>query len=85
MDSSLKIIPHNVEKIPRILWMTWHTKELPPKMKENIELLKKQHQTLEFRIFDIQMCRTFIKTQYGVNCLDAYDSLIPYAFNEYLR
>jgi hypothetical protein len=49
-------------------------------MKENVELLKTQHPILHFNIFDIQMCRTFIKTYFSVETLDAYDSLIPYAF-----
>jgi hypothetical protein len=55
MESSLKIIPQESEIIPKIVWMSWHTKILPPKMKENVELLKTQHPILHFNIFDIQM------------------------------
>jgi mannosyltransferase OCH1-like enzyme len=68
------------EVIPRIIWQTWHTKNLPPKMRETIQILKQQHPGFKHYLYDIPMCRNFIRKYFRPEVLEAYDSLIPYAF-----
>jgi FkbM family methyltransferase len=68
------------EVIPRIIWQTWHTKDLPLKMSETVQNLRQQHPEFKHYLFDIPMCRNFIRKYFRPEVLDAYDSLIPYAF-----
>ena len=66
--------------IPRKIWQTWKTKDLPPKMKECVDLLKQQHTNFEHRVFDDSDCRDFISANFPKEVLIAYDSLIPGAY-----
>jgi len=70
----------NYDKIPRVVYQTWHTYELPPKMKETNEELKKNNPEFEYKLFDDNKCREFIKSYFDVSVLNAYDSLVPGAF-----
>ena len=38
----------NIKTIPLNLFQTWETLDLPPKMKENIEILKKQNPEFKY-------------------------------------
>jgi hypothetical protein len=66
--------------IPLKIFQTWHTKNLPPKMKECVELLKQQNPKFEHYLFDDDDCREFIKDNFSSHVLEAYDSLIPGAY-----
>jgi glycosyltransferase involved in cell wall biosynthesis len=47
--------------IPLMIWQTWHTQDLPPKMAENIEELKQSHSTFKHTLMDTGDCRKFIE------------------------
>ena len=66
--------------MPLTIYQTWYTKNLPPKMKECVELLKKQNPKFEHFLFDDEDCRNFIKTNFSNDVLNAYDNLIPGAY-----
>ena len=66
--------------MPLTIFQTWHTKNLPPKMKENVELLKAQNPKFEHYLFDDNDCREFIQNNFNSDVLFAYDSLIPGAY-----
>jgi mannosyltransferase OCH1-like enzyme len=66
--------------IPLNLFTCWHTKDLPPLMRENYELLKNSHPRFNHYLFDENDCREFIKNNFKQNVLDAYNSLIPCAY-----
>lgn len=66
--------------IPLNIFQTWGTKDLPPKMKENVEELKRQNPEFTYYLYDDNDCREFIKTHFEPNVLAAYDTLIPGAF-----
>jgi len=66
--------------IPLNIFQTWHTNNLPYKMKENINLLIKQNPEFKHYIFDIKKCREFIRIHFDHKVLDAYDNLIPFAY-----
>jgi mannosyltransferase OCH1-like enzyme len=68
------------KKVPFIIYQTWHTKDLPPKMKECVENLKKQNPEFEHHLYDDEDCRQFIKDNFDASVLHAYDSLIPGAY-----
>ena len=66
--------------IPKKLFLTWHTLDFPPKMKENIERLINDNPDFKVHLFDDNMCREFIKTYYPPEVLRAFDVLIPGAY-----
>jgi len=66
--------------IPKKIWQTWKTKDMPPKMKECVDSLKQQHPDFEHTLFDDNDCREFIETNFPKEVLIAYDSLIPGAY-----
>ena len=71
---------HYNSVIPLDIYQTWFTKELPPKMRERVELLKAQNPRFNHHLFDDNDCREFIKTHFKPDVLDAYDKLIPGAY-----
>jgi len=66
--------------IPLDIYQTWYTKELPPKMRERVEILKSQNPRFTHHLYDDNDCREFIKTHFRPDVLWAYDSLIPGAY-----
>jgi mannosyltransferase OCH1-like enzyme len=66
--------------IPLDIYQTWHTKDLPPKMRERVELLKAQNPRFNHHLYDDNDCREFIKTHFKPDVLNAYDRLIPGAY-----
>ena len=67
-------------EIPRVIYQTWHSKSLPPKMAACVDRLKKANPTFEHRLYDDAECRQFIKDHYDADVLEAYDTLLPGAF-----
>ena len=66
--------------IPLDIYQTWTTKDLPPKMRERVEILKRQNPRFRHHLYDDNDCREFIKTHFRPDVLEAYDSLIPGAY-----
>ena len=66
--------------IPLKIFQTWSTKILPPKMKQNVENLRKKHPRFQYFLFDDDDCRNFIKNNFKHDVLYAYDNLIPGAY-----
>ena len=66
--------------IPLNLFQTWSTLELPVKMRENVELLKKQNPEFTHYLYDDAMCRKFIEDNFHEDVVYAFDKLKPGAF-----
>jgi mannosyltransferase OCH1-like enzyme len=66
--------------IPLKIFQTWYTKDLPPKMRERVELLKSQNPKFDHFLFDDNDCANFIKNNFDEDVLFAYDNLIPGAY-----
>lgn len=66
--------------IPLDLYTCWHTKNLPPLMKANYELLIQSNPKIKFHLFDETDCRTFISENFDETVLNAYDKLIPCSY-----
>jgi len=66
--------------IPLDIYQTWYTKDLPPKMRERVETLKKQNPRFNHHLYDDNDCREFIQKHFKPDVLDAYDRLIPGAY-----
>jgi mannosyltransferase OCH1-like enzyme len=78
--STRGVIPSTTGVIPLNMFVTWHTKDLPPLMKLNYEQLQKDNPEFKHHLYDDAECREFIKTNYDSDVLDAFDKLIPGAY-----
>jgi mannosyltransferase OCH1-like enzyme len=66
--------------IPLNIFQTWYTKEIPSKMVETVNLIKKQNPEFKHYLYDDNECMEFIKDNFPPDVLNAYDSLIPGAY-----
>jgi mannosyltransferase OCH1-like enzyme len=66
--------------VPMKLFQTWHTKDLPPKMQENVQNIKKQNPELEYFLYDDNDCIDFIKKHFPDEVVNAYNTLLPGAY-----
>jgi len=74
-----KKIEYNVV-IPLKIYQTWHSKDLPIKMRQSVDKLKLKHPRFEHFLFDDNDCREFIANNFDICVLKAFDSLIPGAY-----
>ena len=72
--------PNYNSVVPRDIYQTWFTKDLPFKMRERVETLKRQNPRFNHYLYDDNDCREFIKTHFKSDVLEAYDRLIPGAY-----
>ena len=66
--------------IPLKIYTTWHTKDLPKKMQENVNKLKEDNQEFEVCIYDENECYNFIKDNFPKEVALAYNTLIPHSY-----
>jgi len=66
--------------IPNNLFLTWHTKDMPPRMKENLERIQNTNLDMNVRFYDMNECREFLATHFPPAILNAYDTLKPIAY-----
>ena len=67
-------------EIPLNIYQTWKTKDLPEKMRENVDRLKLKNPDFEYHLFDDEDCRQFIQNNFEEDVLTAYDKIIPGAY-----
>lgn len=77
---SKPIQPQIYSLIPLNIFQTWHSLELPDKMRENCESLKKDNPEFRYYLYDDQMCRDFIQTHFDEDTVWAFDKLKPGAY-----
>jgi mannosyltransferase OCH1-like enzyme len=65
---------------PKNIYMYWHKLDLPPKMSENVDLIKKLNPEFNIFIFDEEEARNFISKYFTSDILYAFDAFIPQAF-----
>ena len=66
--------------IPLNIYQTWHTKNLPINMFRSINQIKNNNPAFKYHLFDDNDCREFIKNNFPVAVLKAFDKLIPGAY-----
>jgi len=66
--------------VPLNIFQTWHTLDLPPNMKKNVELLQKENPEFKYHLYSDDMCREFIQHNFGKDVLYAFDTLKPGAY-----
>lgn len=73
-------VVNNNNTIPLNLYTCWHTKDLPPKMRENYDNMVKLNPQITFNLYDEIQCREFIEQYFDKTVIDAYDTLIPSSY-----
>ena len=66
--------------IPKVIYQSWKTKNLPENMKENVELVRSLNPEYTYVLYDDGDCRNFLLKECGKEYLDAFDALISGAF-----
>jgi mannosyltransferase OCH1-like enzyme len=66
--------------IPLNIYQTWHTKNLPEKMKNVTEKIILNNPSFNYYLYDDNDCRNFIKDNFEISVLNAFDTLIPGAY-----
>ena len=70
----------NTNLIPLNIFQTWHTNELPPKMKLITEKLKNEHPNFSYYLYTDDCCRKFLKEHFDSEVLYTYNKLLPGAY-----
>lgn len=71
---------HKESVIPCHLYTCWHTKELPPLMKKNYEMIVRNNPEIQVHLYDANECRAFIKLHFDQSVVNAYDTLVPCSY-----
>lgn len=66
--------------IPLNIFQTWHTKQLPQKMRYAVEITKQHNPSFRHYLYDDVECRQFIAQYFDEDILNAYDAIIPGAY-----
>jgi mannosyltransferase OCH1-like enzyme len=66
--------------IPLYIYQTWHTKNLPESMRKTVDNIKINNPSFCHQLFDDNDCREFIKNNFNIEILNAFDNLIPGAY-----
>ena len=66
--------------IPLHVYTCWHTKDLPPLMKENYDFLVNSNPKITFHLYDEKECGRFIRANFEESVFNSYNSLIPCAY-----
>lgn len=80
---SLKMINYELkekyssELVPKQIFQTWHTKEVPPHMAECMERNKKLYPDFKFILFDDNECREYLIKNFPKEYIDTFDKLKP--------
>lgn len=66
--------------IPLNIFQTWHSKDLPPLMKNAVNNIKINNPRFVYYLFDDNECYDFIKNNFDSKILNAFEKLIPGAY-----
>jgi len=66
--------------IPKNIFQTWKTQDVPPKMNKCIKQLQIDNPEFSYYLYDDLMCIDFIKDNFDDSVICAYNKLIPTAY-----
>lgn len=67
-------------KIPRVIYQSWKTKNLPEVLQRNVDEVKRLNPHHEYRFYDDDDCRAYILKNFGPSYAFAFDNLAKGAF-----
>ena len=75
-----KIILKTISDVPLVIYHSWQSNLVPPKMKENIYSLLESNPEFDYYLYSDEACREFIKNNYDNDVVEAFDTLKPGAY-----
>jgi mannosyltransferase OCH1-like enzyme len=72
--------PSVIHDVPLVIYNSWHSNMLPPKMKENITSLVKNNPEFDYFLYSDDASRQYIRDNYPDEVLNAFDALKPGAY-----
>jgi mannosyltransferase OCH1-like enzyme len=66
--------------VPLNIYHTWNSHDVPERMKNNINYILNQNPEFDYYLYDDEECREYIKDNFNIDVLEAFDSLIPGAY-----
>lgn len=79
-DDLVSITLNELNLIPRTIYQTWKSKDMPPEIKNVVDQLKKDNPEFTYLLFDDDDMRNFISENFDKEVVEAYDKLIPGAY-----
>ncbi len=70
--------------IPLNIFQFWHDVELPVEIKKNMDLIKRQNPEFTYYLYNISMCRDFLKNNFDKDVLYTFDKFACYKHKMYL-
>lgn len=70
----------NNRVIPLNIFQTWSTSNLPSNMQKCVDKLKSANPEFKYYLFNDVQCYDYIKNNYELDVLNAFDTLVPGAF-----
>ena len=91
IGGSLEHIPHFIERkdkespltilnVPTIIYNSWHSHNVPPKMKENIYSLIELNPDFDYYLYSDEESEEYIRYNFSTDVLDAFNTLKPGAY-----
>ena len=71
---------NNINGVPLIIYNSWHSNKVPPKMKENIDSVLLSNPEFDYYLYSDIASAEFIKTNFDINVLKAFIRLKPGAY-----
>ena len=73
-------VKFSTDGVPRHIWQTWHTQDVPAAMRAHITKLRDAHPEYKYTLMDDAQSLQFIRDNYPAEVGDAYEALVPGAY-----
>lgn len=72
--------PTSIKGVPLVIYESWHSSYVPPKMKENIYSLLNKNPKFDYYLYTDDDCADYIKVNFSEEVLKAFNTLKPGAY-----
>ena len=72
--------PRAISGVPLTIYQSWHSNEVPTKMRETIYSLLKMNPEFDYYLYSDEACRKFIEDNFNTDVVRAFDTLKPGAY-----
>jgi len=72
--------PTIINNVPLVIYNSWHSNMVPPKMRDNINNLIKNNPEFDYYLYSDDACKQYIKDKYSEEVLTAFNALKPGAY-----
>jgi len=80
IERKSKELPTTFSGVPLVIYESWHSNQVPPKMKKNIYRLLDVNPEFDYYLYSDEKCREFIVNNYSEEVVNSFDMLKPGAY-----